>query len=91
MSIRPKPTPKRRTNPILTLPIPPHSREIQPHARAMVSVNTVLNIAVLAIHTGVQTSKVGNGFQLLLGGFVFVLEYAFVALGAWAAEVVVIA
>lgn len=91
MTIGPKPTPKRRTHPVLTLPIAPDGREIQPHARAMVTVDAVLDIAVLAVHAGVQARQVRNSLQLLLGRLVLVLEDAFVALGARAAEVVVIA
>ena len=91
MPISPKPAPKRRTNSLLTLPIPPNSREIQPHARAMVSVDAVLNIAILSIQTRVQSRQVRNGLELLLSRLVLVLEGTFVGLGARAAEVVVIA
>lgn len=54
-------------------------------------VDAVLDIAVLSVHTGVQTRQVRDGLQLLLGSLVLVLEDAFVAFRARTAEVVVIA
>lgn len=91
MPISPKPAPKRCTNPVFALPIAPDGCEIQTDAGAVVAVDTVLDIAVLPVHARVQSRQVRNGLELLLGRLVLVLEDAFVALGARAAEVVVIA
>ena len=55
------------------------------------SVNTKLQLAILAVQTGVQTGQVCDGFQIFVRGFVLVLETAFIAFCAWPAEVVVVA
>ena len=64
-----------------------------PHTNrwTMVSVNTKLQLAVLAIQTGVEPCEVCNCFQIFVGGFVLVLEAAFIALGAGTPQVVVVA
>lgn len=57
----------------------------------MVSINTILDIAVLSIRAGVEASQKGNGDKLVRGRLVPVLKHAGVALAAGAAQVMVVA
>lgn len=57
----------------------------------MVPVNTKLQFTVLTIQTWVESCQIRNRFQIFVGGLVLVLKTAFIALGAWPAEVMVIA
>lgn len=79
-----KPTSKSSANRFL--PATPHANR-----RTMVSVNTKLQLAVLAVETGVEAGEVRDGFQIFVRRFVLVLEAALVAFRAGTPQVVVVA
>jgi len=57
----------------------------------MVTIDTVLNLAVLPLLAGVETSQERNGVDFVLGGFILVLEAARISLGTGTSQIVVIA
>ena len=89
MSVLGESAAKLATNPLLTT-LTANLAHVQSPARAVMAVNT-LNLAVLAINARVQTSQERNGFDILLSSLVFVLKWAVILLGTWAAQIVVIA
>lgn len=59
--------------------------------RAMMSVNTKFQVALLTIQAWVQPGQVGNGLEIFFSGFILMFEAAIVAFGAGTAEVVIVA
>lgn len=57
----------------------------------MMAVNTILDVTVLAIGTGVQACQKGNGIYLVLRRLVLMLEAASIPFGTGTAEIVVVA
>ena len=57
----------------------------------VVSIYTEFKFAILTIQAGIQSSEVGNSFQILVGRFVLVLETAFVPFSARSPQVMVVA
>jgi hypothetical protein len=76
-------TAKNRALPLVIFPAK-HSRW------AVVSVDTEVQITILAIDARIQTGEEGDCFELFFGGLVIVLEAAFATLGTGATEVVVV-
>lgn len=56
----------------------------------VMSINAVLDIALLPAGAGVQTSQMSNGVDFVVVGPILVLEAAFVTFGAWASQIVVV-
>lgn len=59
-------------------------------ARAVMSIYAILQFAVLPIHTRIQSSEVGYGFEVFLCSLVIVLEATLVTLGAGSAQIMII-
>jgi hypothetical protein len=79
-----KPAPKRCTGALLAI-LPQH------HRWTMMPINTKLQLAILPVQARIQSGQICYGFQILLGGFILVLEAAFIAFSARTAQIVVIA
>jgi len=57
----------------------------------MMAIDAVLDLAVLAILTWVQTSQKRNGDDLVFRRFILVLKAASITLGAWPSQIMIVA